>query len=139
MDPGGVHRERPVEAWKRWQDWTNLVLGLWLIAAPFALGTSADPNSTWNAVVVGVLVVAIALWALAVPRSATAEYSNMVLGVWLIVAPYALGFVDLGFAARNAWVVGVCVLALAAWALPSAMHAKGREAGGASIAGRRVS
>jgi hypothetical protein len=128
-----------VEAWKRWQDWTSFVLGLWLIASPFALGTSADQTSTWNAVVLGLIVLAIALWALAAPSSTATEYSNMIAGLWLIVSPYALGYVDLAFAARNAWVIGICVLALSTWALPSAMHARGQESGAGPVAGRRAS
>jgi hypothetical protein len=128
-----------VEAWKRWQDWTNLVFGLWLIAAPFALGTVADQASTYNAVVVGVLVLAVALWALAVPQSTAAEYSTMILGIWLLAAPYLLGYVDVGYAARNAWVIGICVLGLAVWALPAAMRAQAQASGTPPVAGGRAS
>ena len=60
-------------------------------------------------------------------------------GIWLIASSYALGFIDLGFAARNAWVTGICVLTLAAWALPAAMQARAQERGAGPGAGRRVS
>ena len=113
-----------MRAWKRWQDWTNVVLGAWLIIAPFILGTSPDRNSTWNAVAVGVLVAVIALWALAMPAVRMAEYLNALLGAWLIVSPFALGFAGLTTPAWNAWIIGICVLGLALWALPSTRRAR---------------
>jgi len=40
----------------RWQDWANLVLGVWLILSPWLLGFSGIPSAMWNAVIVGVVV-----------------------------------------------------------------------------------
>jgi hypothetical protein len=111
-------------AWKRWQDWANVGLGAWLIIAPFILRTSSDQNSAWNAVVVGVLVAVIALWALAMPLVRWAEYANALLGAWLIASPFVLGFAGLPTPAWNAWIVGICVLGLALWALPSTRRAR---------------
>jgi hypothetical protein len=124
-----------MSAWNRWQDWTNVVLGAWLIIAPFILGTSSDRNSTWNAVAVGVLVAVIALWALAMPLVWLAEYLNALLGAWLIVSPFVLGLGGLATAAWNAWIVGICVLGLALWALLSTRRA--RVDTGAQVAGIR--
>jgi len=107
-----------MKAWTRWQDWTNLVLGAWLFVAPWALGTTADGASSWNAWIVGSLVVIVALWALAAPTSAAAEWSNAALGAWLIVAPFLLGFTGAAAAAWNAGIVGLGVLSLALTALP---------------------
>ncbi|MEN2982872.1 MAG: SPW repeat protein [Thermus sp.] len=45
----------------RWQDWVNLVLGVWLILSPWLLGFSGLTNATWNAILVGILVGALAL------------------------------------------------------------------------------
>jgi hypothetical protein len=118
-----------MQAWKRLQDWSNVVLGAWLVIAPFILGTSSDQYSTWNAVVVGVLVLAVAIWALAAPFAAAAEYINALLGAWLFVSPFVLGFAGLTTAAWNAWIVGICVALLALWAVPSTRGAKaGAEA-----------
>lgn len=49
---------------QRWEEWINLIIGLWLIAAPFTLGFSGDSGATWNHVVVGVVVGGDALWAM---------------------------------------------------------------------------
>jgi hypothetical protein len=46
-----------------WEEWANLVLGLWLIASPWLLGFAATANAMWTVVVLGVLVAAVSLWA----------------------------------------------------------------------------
>ncbi len=43
-----------------WQQWTNVLLGLWIIASPF-LFDNADSLST-NLIVSGLIVAALALW-----------------------------------------------------------------------------
>lgn len=42
---------------------------------------------------------------------------NCVLGVWLFLSPWILGFADVGLAATNAWIFGVIVAALALLAI----------------------
>ncbi|WP_226483355.1 SPW repeat domain-containing protein [Natrinema amylolyticum] len=73
----------------------NGVLGCWLIAAPFVLGTPAIGR--WNDVIVGTAVVLVTgyNYARAVrqrPESVTGAGIVAVLGLWLVVAPFALGF-----------------------------------------------
>lgn len=109
-----------MQPWTRWQDWTNLLIGVWLLIAPWALATSGDATSTWTAVLVGATVILVAVWALAVPGSSAAEWSNVLLGAGLVVAPWTLGFVEVGAAAWNAWISGSLVALLALAALPAA-------------------
>ncbi|WP_447954056.1 SPW repeat protein [Sphingopyxis chilensis] len=45
-------------------EWTNLALGGWLLTSPWVLGFSASAALTWNAAIVGSLVVVFAGWAL---------------------------------------------------------------------------
>lgn len=42
---------------------TNLLLGIWLILAPFALGNREITANVWNDVVVGLVVVCLAAWS----------------------------------------------------------------------------
>jgi len=42
---------------------------------------------------------------------------NLLLGLWLLVARWALGFAGVPRAAWDHWVVGLLVAALAAWTL----------------------
>lgn len=51
-----------------WEEWLNLIIGLWLIAAPFVLAFSSDTGATWNHIIVGVLVSGDALWAMSAPQ-----------------------------------------------------------------------
>lgn len=49
----------------KWEEWVNLVLGLWLMAAPSALHFDRPASlKVWNHVVPGALVAAAAAWAL---------------------------------------------------------------------------
>ena len=47
-----------------WEEWTNVVLGVWLAISPWVLGFSSHFAAMVNAVIVGVVVAALALWAL---------------------------------------------------------------------------
>jgi hypothetical protein len=44
-----------------WEEWINVVLGAWLAVSPWALGI-ANGAARWNFVIVGVLVLALALY-----------------------------------------------------------------------------
>jgi hypothetical protein len=103
-------------SWKRWQDWTNLALGVWLFFAPFVV-SGYNSNSTWAAWIVGALIVAASLWALSMPRAPLAEWSNAILGGWTFLAPWLLGFSSTGGHAWNAWIVGAIVGLLSLWVI----------------------
>jgi len=93
---------------QRWQDWTNVLLGGWLVLAPLAgVGVTGDAAAI-NSYVIGSAVV---LFAFAAITSAAMwkEYSNLVLGIWLIVAPFALGFTNLAGPMWNQIVAGFAI------------------------------
>ena len=98
----------------RWQDWANLLLGAWLFISPWILRSSGIYNR--DAWWVGALIFLVAVWALAMPAAAVAEWSNILLGAGLFIAPWVLGYLTLT-AAWNAWIVGALVFILAIWAL----------------------
>ncbi|MDF2467356.1 MAG: repeat protein [Ramlibacter sp.] len=100
---------------KHWQDSTNAVLGGWLIVAPLALGFQSDLVAMANTAIVGVLLLAAALGAIFVPRP-WEDWTETVLGLWLAVSPWVLGFAST-LARVNAVVIGLVVLTLALWAL----------------------
>jgi hypothetical protein len=107
-------------AWTRWQDWVKVGLGAWLFVASWVLGTAANAASSWNAWLLGIGIIAVALWALAQPEAIVAEYTNIALAVWLFIAPWVLGFAALAAAAWNAWIVAAIVGGLALAAVPTA-------------------
>ena len=104
-------------AWKRWQDWINLLLGLWLIVAPYVIAfpgaASAGASATFW---VGIGVALIAVWALAMPGLQAAEWCQILLAAGYFFAPWVFGFA--GTPAWNAWIVSLLVICLAAAALP---------------------
>jgi hypothetical protein len=101
---------------KHWQDPVSLILGLWLLISPWALQYQGEVNPRWNAVVVGIVVAAIALYAM-FQVMAWQEWVNAALGIWLVISPWALGFAGLAAAMWNAVIVGAVIAVLAVWAL----------------------
>ena len=106
-----------MKAWSRWQDWTNLVLGVWLFLSPWLLGFAGSAAAAWNAWLLGAVVVVFALWALAAPRSRGAQWWLVISAAWVFIAPWVLGFAGVSAGAWNAWIVSVAVALAAFWAL----------------------
>jgi hypothetical protein len=46
-----------------WEEWVNLVLGLWLMASPWMLGFTGNFNAFWTHMILGVLTAAVSAWA----------------------------------------------------------------------------
>lgn len=102
-----------------WLNWLVAVAGLWELLSPFILGYSGLTVAMWNAIIVGLALIALGAWA-ALYREArtdrTLDWINAVLGVWLVVSPFALGYSATVIAMWNNIIVGLVVLALAGWA-----------------------
>jgi len=101
---------------KHWQDPVNAVLGVGVVLSPWALGFQDMTMAMANSVVIGLALIAAALGAIFVPR-AWEEWTEVGLGLWLIVSPWALGFNTHYQATMNALVFGVVIAALALWIL----------------------
>ncbi|HSI21431.1 MAG TPA: SPW repeat protein [Methylophilaceae bacterium] len=101
---------------KHWQDPLNLILGLWLIASPWVLPYSAETYATWNAIIIGTLVVLLAVSEVYMLK-AWEEWTSVALGVWLMISPWILGFSGNTMAMWNAVGVGLAVAVLALWVL----------------------
>ncbi len=93
---------------KRWQDYTNILLGVWLVLTPlFGIGAVSDVAAI-NSYLTGAAVAIFAIAALARPQM-WEEYINLVLGLWLILAPFALGFTNLAAPMWNQIIVGLLI------------------------------
>lgn len=101
---------------KHWQDPLNLILGLWMGVSPWILTYEAESRPTWNAVILGVLIAALALLAL-FKLMAWEEWLSVALGAWLAISPWVLGFSGLVAPMWNAVIVGIVVAVLALWAI----------------------
>lgn len=101
---------------KHWQDPVNALVGAWLIASPWLLGFQGEPNAQANAVIVGILLIAAALGAIFLPR-AWEEWTEVVLGAWLVIAPWVLGYSAMQVAMLSSVISGVVIVILALWVL----------------------
>ena len=101
---------------RRWQDWASFALGLWLAVSPW-LADYADHNvATTNAAVIGLLLAVSAHFG-ASCEHASCEWMSMLAGLWLLGAPFLLGFETQHVAAVTSVAVGAFTVALSAWAL----------------------
>ena len=46
------------------EEWIDLVAGLWLMISPVALGFTSQAVASWNALLVGLLTIVFAAWAM---------------------------------------------------------------------------
>ena len=118
---------------KRWQDSLSLVLGLWLILSPWALGYAGIELAFWNAIILGIVISAVAMAAL-IEFQEWEEWFGMAFGAWLILSPWVLGFGAIGGAETatvaagtaaatwNVLAVGALTIALAIWSLLAHRH-----------------
>lgn len=101
----------------RWQDSINLLLGAWLFASPWLMNyADALPNAAWNAWALGAAIVLLAAVAMYMPK-AWEEGLNILLGAWVAISPWVLGFTANEEVTTNAVVVGSLVTVLAIWAM----------------------
>ncbi len=109
----------------KWASWTDFVLGLWLIAAPFALGYAMVGHDRGEDVLFGIVIAGVALWRSLVSNdSAMAGVSWIVAlaGLWVLIAPFALGYSSVGAAVTNDVIVGAAVFVLGIWQSLSHPH-----------------
>jgi len=99
----------------RWQDWTSFALGLWLAVSPWIVGYETDHAATGNAAFVGVALALGAHFQIGLDELWT-EWVNFAVGLWLLAAPFVLGFWT-PHAMVNCIAVGCLTCALAASAL----------------------
>lgn len=127
----------------------DLLAGLWLIISPFVLGYSdlgqatktMASQATNNSLIVGFTVAVIAAIRLAnAYRFGEYELPTMwlswlsaLLGLWLIVSPFVLGFADvtnLTTAYWNTIILGIIVTVLGVWSALTARALAGTTSSG---------
>lgn len=92
----------------------NFFVGVWILVSPFVLGFSDASGATWNNVIVGAVVMAIAggyAWG---RMDQGLNWINFVLGLWLIVSAFIYGFQMNPGLTWNQVLVGVVVTVLSA-------------------------
>ncbi len=100
----------------RWQDWLNITLGMWLIAAPLMGVGHMNDAAAWNSYLLGTLVAVAAGAAIASVRP-WQEWTNLTAGIWLIMSPFLLSFVDQPVPTWNQVIVGCLITIASGWVL----------------------
>jgi hypothetical protein len=103
--------------WTRFQDWAILAAGVVLALSP--IWVTIDLAGTWALAVIGGVVAAMALVALAMPGAYIDEWITAVGGVAAFVAPWVFSYTSQTAAAWTSWVVGIVVVVAALAAVPS--------------------
>lgn len=100
----------------KWSDWFNLFIGAWLILLPMLALGELSAAAAINSYSCGVIIAIVSLIALARP-SKWEEWINLVVGMWVFIAPFLLGYWDLEYPAWNHIFSGALVAGFALWAL----------------------
>ena len=115
--PGIAPKENAMES-LRWREWARLILGVWLFLAPFLMSYGSFANAAArNCFMVGGAVAVVAGWVLP-SHERWEEWVNLALGIWLVIAPFALDFYGAQEAAAwNQIIVGILISGAAIWTL----------------------
>lgn len=87
--------------------------GIWMMVTPIVIDHGVYP--WWSDVAAGAVLLALSVFQVARPgRSARLSAGAAVVGAWLVVAPFALGFHDQFGVAWNDMIIGSLVVLLSA-------------------------
>ena len=106
-------------------EWTNLTLGAGLFCSAFLFGNL--PAAALSAAITGLFIVTCSMLAL-YRFSTSAEWSNLALGSWAVVAPFILGFGSDRSALTIHLIIGLGVVTIAMMQLVAGRNAALAEA-----------
>jgi uncharacterized membrane protein len=46
-----------------WPSWVNAMLGLWVLVSPWLMTRAVEPQTMWNAVITGFVIIVLAIWS----------------------------------------------------------------------------
>jgi len=103
---------------QRWQDWVVALIGVWVFLTPWVLpyffpAAVATGIVGWNHYVVGLALAASGLAAV-FAYQIWEEWTDVVLGAWLALSPWVLGFASLTALTWNAVIMGIVAVILSA-------------------------
>jgi hypothetical protein len=97
---------------EHWEDVVNTCLGAVLFLMPwlFDFGSTV---AAWNAGFVGAVIFVLSIAAI-VRFAQWEEWINLVLGLWVVISPWVLGFAAMATAMWGHVVIGAAIVVLAA-------------------------
>ena len=97
---------------KRWQDEVILLVGLWLLVSPWALGYLAGSPIALNVVITGAVIALMAAFDL-YKTYAWAVVISLLAGVWIAVSPWVPAIADRDALMVSNVISGIAVVVLA--------------------------
>lgn len=91
-------------------DWSDLFIGFILFISPWALGFSDIDVAAWNAWIAGLIIAIAATYSLFVALKEWEHWNGVILGIWLMAAPFMLGFAPIKSAAAVHLVLGALLI-----------------------------
>ncbi len=89
----------------------NISLAFWQVFSPFILGYSDNALAALTGIIVGVLILGMAWFRMLRPTvSVIPGWVNILLGAFLAISPFALGFHPVPTALWNDITVGIAVV-----------------------------
>lgn len=118
---------------KQWSELTaiNIITalsGAFLVASPWLFGFSGEQTAMWSAALIGLLAILVAVAGFVELRQ-WEGWVSVILGLWAIIAPWALGFAAMTAAMACHLGVGLVIAALAALELWMIHNNPGKLAG----------
>jgi hypothetical protein len=74
---------------QHWQDVASLLLGVWVVLSPLALGFAGA--AAWITIVLGLCVILFAVEGFVIP-SYLEEWGELRVGLALVMAPWTVGY-----------------------------------------------
>lgn len=116
-----------------WENWLDVVLGIWIMMVPWLFPLHVSPDGVRLAVLVSDSIAGAVIFgsaALALQELTSGEeWTNLVMGIWIFLSPWVLGYTADNVPFWNALIAGGLVAVSSAIALPIARHRGPREQG----------
>jgi len=98
---------------RTWEDWIGIAIGALIVISPWMANAVDSQFVVMNAVIVGVLVMALAAMEIVALR-ASEEWLELACGVWLTASPFVFGYASSGGLRYWHFALGAFVILLAA-------------------------
>lgn len=106
----------------------NLLAGLWLLLTPYFMDY-ASTGLLVNSIVIGLIIAILAFIIVMMPSKAGWLSSiNILAGIWLIITPFALGYINMA-PLWDSIIVGLIVVIAGSWSSAESsymLHARAR-------------
>lgn len=93
----------------------NVIAGIWLIISPWVLGFSNLQTPLWDTLLCGIAVLILAAIRLGTVGTVGLSWINFLVGIWLLISPFVLGFSGTSAAMGNDVILGILVGLFSLW------------------------